>query len=563
MADLLIRGGTVIDGTGAAGRMSDVRVRDGLIAEVGPALASDGQRELDAGGAVVTPGFIDTHTHLDASLLWDPCADPMPQHGVTTIVAGNCSLSLAPVRPEQRDGMSAVFCYIEDMPEESFAEGIPWTWETHTEYSKALGGAGGLGVHAGLLVGHTALRWYVLGDEAWERPATPDERRQMASVLDSALASGGCGLSTSFFDHDPDGRPVPSMFADDAEFAALLDVVGAHQAVLGFIPQLNGDDPQGQVARVARLCQASDVTAVWNGLAVTYKYPDLVPRFLEHAAGLQASGHRIYPQVSPRTIDFRINWDRSMSFMMLPLGWARAIQARGDDKRRLLQDPAWRTTAREEWDAVKGRSIFPTNKPDKVRFVSVTRPDNQRWLGHSLADLAAERGGHLSDVLADWVVENDLEPGVVAIGMGNADVDAVADMLRHPAAMIGASDAGAHLGMLCATGDTTLLLTRHVRDRGDFTLEDAVWQLTGRQAQVFGFRDRGVITPGAAADLTVFALDELAWLPDEFVPDLPGGASRLRRPEGGYRYTVAAGVVTQEGGRLTGARPASVLRRRV
>jgi len=220
----------------------------------------------------------------------------------------------------------------------------------------------------------------------------------------------------------------------------------------------------------------------------------------------------------------------------------------------MLTDPAWRTRARDEWDATR-RTMFPHRFPERVRLVEVRDPALEPWLGRTLADLVGARGGHPSDVLADWLLENDLEPGVVGVDVTNADPDGVAAMLRHPAAIVSNSDAGAHLQMMCASGDTTLLLTRHVRERGDFTLEDAVWQLTGRQAATFGFADRGVLAPGAVADLTVFALDELHWDAEEFVYDLPGGGPRFRRPAAGYRYTVAGGEVTQEGDTLTGARP--------
>jgi N-acyl-D-aspartate/D-glutamate deacylase len=206
-------------------------------------------------------------------------------------------------------------------------------------------------------------------------------------------------------------------------------------------------------------------------------------------------------------------------------------------------------------------SIFPVRDPGRVRFLGVTRPDNERWIGRTFAELIAERGGHPSDVLADWVLENDLAPALVAIGVSNDDHDAVAEIMRHPAMVIGSGDAGAHSGMMCGYGDTTLLLTRYVRERGDLTIEAAVHELTGRLAPLLGWRDRGVVAPGAAADLTVFVLDDLAWLPDTFVDDMPGGGTRLRRGAGGYRYTMVGGVMTQENGELTSARPGRVLGR--
>ena len=220
--------------------------------------------------------------------------------------------------------------------------------------------------------------------------------------------------------------------------------------------------------------------------------------------------------------------------------------------------PIWRAAARAQWD-VTPSSMFPSQHPQRVRFIEVTKPELEPWLGRTLADLVEARGGHPSDVFADWLLENDLRPGVLVVGVANSNVDDVAALLVDPDTVIASSDAGAHVQMMCAAGDTTLLLERHVRERGDLTVEQAVHELTGKLAGAFGFHDRGVVAQGKVADLTVFALDELHWDADVFVDDLPGGARRLRRPPGGYRYTLAQGELTQEGGVPTDARPAGVL----
>jgi N-acyl-D-aspartate/D-glutamate deacylase len=247
-----------------------------------------------------------------------------------------------------------------------------------------------------------------------------------------------------------------------------------------------------------------------------------------------------------------------MAFSSFPQGWQRYINARGDEKRRLLDDPHWRETAKQEWDSV-GPSMFPVHRPGKIKFIGVAKPELRDWLGRSLEDLATSRGAHPSDALADWCLTNDLYPEIMAVDRTNDDPEGVATFLRHPAVMLGSSDAGAHLAMMCAAGDATLALARHVRERGDITLEAAVSQLSGRAAALVGLHDRGYVRESMVADLNVFVLDELSWDKPVLVDDLPGGAMRFRRPPGGYRYTIVSGRVVQESGTLTGERPGRML----
>jgi N-acyl-D-amino-acid deacylase len=558
MGELVVRGGTLVDGTGAPGRRADVRTRDGRIVEVGPGLDTTGARVLDAGGAYVSPGFIDSHTHLDPSMFWDPLCDPMPQHGVTTALVGNCSLGLVPVRPELVQGVTDVFCYIEDMPPVAFAEGIPWTWETFEQYRDAIDGMG-VALHTMVLIGHSILRMYVMGEAAWERPATADEIAEMVRVLDDAMAAGAFGFSSSAFDEDARSRWVPSRLADEAEMRALLGVVGRHRGFIEYIPGWGTPQATGDIEYIGGLCRDTGVTCAINGI-VHHHITKMHDTFMPIIRRLRAEGAPLWPLISPRTVDLRINWERSMMFMKMPQGWHRVPNAADDRERRhLLQDPAWRAAARHEWDSVE-TGFFPIHDLQRVRLIDVTRGEHERWLGRTMAELVAERGGHPSDVFADWVLDNDLRPGILCVGMGNFDTAGVGELLACDDVLVSSSDAGAHVQMMCAAGDTTLLLTRHVRDRGDFTVEQAVHELTGKQADVLRLHDRGVVEPGRAADLAVFALDELTWDLDTFVDDLPTGARRLRRPPGGFRYTVAAGEVTQEAGQLTGARPAGVLR---
>lgn len=551
--DLLIRGGTVIDGTGAPGVRADVRVKAGVIVEVGADLAPAGEPEIDATGCSVTPGFIDGHAHVDPSVFWDPACDPSPQHGVTTMLAGNCSLSLFPLRPEHRADAAQLFSVIEDVPLRALQEAVPWTWTGYDGYRDLLA-AKGLGPNVAFLAGHTMIRWYVMGDDAWERNATADEIAAMCDLLRTTLREGAFGMSTSFTDKDHRGMWVPPCFAADDEFDALIRVLAEEGGVLEFVPNLSGGTAFDDIDRIAGLCKPHGVTCTWNTLAQSKRAPERSGQFLRQAERLQSSGHRVFPQATPRSFDLRINWNRSVLFTDQPEGWGRMIPLEGAEKIAMLTDEAWRAVARVEWDAAK-LSPFPVWDISRIRFISVTRPEHDRWVGLTLADLVAERGGHPSDVLAQWIVDNDLDPGVVAVGVTNDVVEEVGEILAHPSTIVAASDNGAHVAMFCAAGDTTLLLTRHVRERNDLTLEAAVHKLTGHLAEVLGFGGRGVVRAGAVADLLVFRLDELEWRTDVFVHDLPFDGARLRRPEGGYRHTIVAGQIVQSNGELTGALP--------
>ena len=555
----LIRGGELIDGTGAPAVRADLRMRDGRIVEIGPDLSPGGARVVDARGAVVTPGFIDTHAHTDPQVFWDPVLDPEVLHGVTSMLVGNCSLSLYPVTEQTRSDICDLFSYIEDVPRHLFDDHVPWTWSDFAGYRDTVN-AQGAGVNLAPLVGHSPIRLAVMGEAAWTRAADPGEIERMAAILSDAMRDGAWGLSTSFLDVDQHGRPVPSRAADGAEFDALLDVLHASgRGILEVVPDLLGGTAEATLRDLGRRCGSRNIPLTWTGFVYVDDAPSVTQAWVDLANELAAQGVDMYPQLSPRSVDFRLNWESSMMFMSMPQGWHRVIAARGTDKRQLLADPAWRASARQEWDRTE-KAMFPHRRLDRVRFVEVVGEDNERWLGRTLAELVAASGGHPSDVLADFVLANDCRPGLVARGMANAGPEGIARTWSDPRVLVSSSDAGAHAQMLCASGDTTLLLTRHVAQRGDFGLEDAVHRITGRQAGVFGFRGRGVLEVGAVADVNVFALEELTYGGDEFVSDLPAGGSRLRRPAGNYRATFVAGTLVQEWGTSTGALPGRVIR---
>jgi N-acyl-D-amino-acid deacylase len=552
--DLLVRGGTLVDGTGSPPRPADVRVRAGQVCEIGENLRPEGEAQLDATGAFVTPGFIDTHTHLDPTLFWDESCDPMPQHGVTFVVFGNCGLSLAPVHDADVGAVSDLFCYVEDLPRQVFDACIPWTWESYAEFVGAVGDRT-LSVNAGGLVGHSILRIYVMGEEAWDRPARPDEIERMRVILSDALAAGAYGLSTSLgFDTDRHKRPVPSRLAEDAELRVLFEELARRGRIVQFIPSTVPKYLVRDVRRVADLSKDLGLTQTWINVFDDARRPEYSLSLMELASELQHEGVPTFPQISPRPLDIEVNWSGGMSFYTMEQSWHVYVQASANEKRGLLQDPAWRAKARDEWDRVPF-TMIEHRHPENIVLHSVGDPALAEWTGRSFEELCRARGGHPSDVLADWLIENDLDCGLVAMGVANSDPDGVARLLQHPAGVVSNSDAGAHVQMMCAVGDTTLLLARHVRDRRDLTIEDAIHKMTARPARVFGIPDRGIVRVGWVADLCVFDLNELAWQPASMVEDWPLAARRQRRPHGGYRATVISGEITQQEGQLTEARP--------
>jgi N-acyl-D-aspartate/D-glutamate deacylase len=556
MGDLLITGGFVVDGSGAPGRALDVRVHGGRIVEMGPGLSPAGEPVIEAAGAIVAPGFIDSHTHYDATIYWDPMCDPMPQHGVTSVVIGNCSLGLAPLRPQDRAAQVDVFSYIEDLPLEVTSQAIPWTWESFESYAGALAGRK-LGVNLMAFVGHSQIRTYVMGEAAWERAATPGEVAAMAAELDRALVAGALGLSFSLYDKDRQGRWVPSVHADDAELDALCAVLARRGAVFQFVPC--GDTTEiilEQLQRIGAILGRQGVTGLYNIVVHVGAEPSRSQRIIACLEALRDRGVRLYAMASPRPFELSIGFEQTICFISVP-AWNELVQAPVEEKRRLAADPAWRERARADAETCPS-VLFPFDRPEMIRIRNVAGPAQAPWAGRSLGDLIAARGGHVSDVLADWLVENDFAATFI-YPIANTEDEEVAALLKSPVTFVSGSDAGAHLQMFCASGDATLLLTRFVRDRRDMTLEAGVHAITGRQAALLGLGDRGVLAPGKAADLVVFALDELVYGPELSVCDLPGGGSRLTRAPGGYRYTVVDGVVVQAFGRPTGELPASFL----
>ena len=559
MGDILVQGGTVVDGTGAPGFAADVRVRAGTIVEVGPGLHADGEQVVDATGGFVTPGIIDTHTHLDGAMWWNPSLDPLPAYGNTSLVFGNCGNSIAPLAGGQRDEIVDLLCFLEDLPLEAFQREVPWSWEGWPEYARALEGQPTT-VHVGGYVGHLALRTFVMGHAAWQRAAEADEVDRMCTMLGDALRAGAIGLSLNHFDRDRTLRPVPGFFADDAEYLALFRTVARHRpATVQVITRFN--DRTHDVAdaeRFGRLCRAAGVRGQWPGMPMNRRDDDHRPALWDAHHRLQAEGCDFWPNVPFKPLAPFFGFERSIVFQRVA-AWNEVLNGPAEAKLVTLADPVWRDRARREWDGRTRSSISRIDRPEEMIFIESETGVGP--LGISLADFAASRALHISDALAEWVLANGIGSMMVGTPERLSEPDIVA-ALREPRTLANINDSGAHLQLFSGAGEHLYLYTHYVRDAALLSVEEAVHALTGRTAEFFGLGDRGVVATGMVGDLAVFALDEIELGAEERRFDIPHGTWRFSRAPAGFRATIVAGTPTWLDGEATGARPGGVLRPR-
>ena len=540
--DLLVRGGTLVDGSGAPPRSGDVAVRDGRIAALGDVTGS-ADRVLDATGCAVAPGFVDIHTHYDAQVFWDPLLSISPWHGVTTVVAGNCGFGLAPTRPEHRGLILRTLENVEGMSLAALRAGIgddaTWPFETFPEFLAAIERRG-VAVNFGALVGHTPVRMYVMGEEATEREAEAAEIEAMRRLVAEALEAGAIGFATSKAATHVgyEGRPVPSRAASFAEIETLAGCLGAAgrgvlQATMG--RQLFLDEFEVLQRRIQR---PVSWTALLDGMSLGY---GSTRDILERSQQMRERGLEIYPQVTPRPLMFEFTLKVPFPFEAYSF-FKPVSRADAEGRRRLYADPDFRRAFKQR--AARGGGIV-----GRVPETIVSHyPRDPALEERSVGEIAAERGLDPVDALLDLGLASDLEARF-RVGIFNTDEKVVGELLTHPTTMLGLSDAGAHASQLCDACAPTHLLGVWVREKGLLSLEEAVRMLTSETAEVFGIRDRGRLAPGLAADLCLFDPDTVGCSPLRRVCDLPAGADRLVSDASGIRAVVVNGRVIREEGR--------------
>jgi N-acyl-D-amino-acid deacylase len=528
---LVIKGGTVVDGTGGPGIVADVAIEGDRIVEIGADLHGDEQ--LDASGAIVAPGFIDIHTHYDAQVFWDVALTPSCFHGVTTVVAGNCGFSIAPTRPADRDLVGRTLEKVEDMDPACLAAGIPWDdFETYPEYLDTVRRRGTM-LNFSAYIGHTAVRLYVMGPAASDRVATAEEIDAMATLVDEAMDAGAMGFATSVaVTHlGADGRPIPSRVADKAEFAALFRAVGrAGRGVVG----VNGGD--GLSFRDCYEMQpAAGAPFTYTAVLTTPNNAHLKAMTI-HRAGI-AGGADVWPQVSCRPLSFSMNLIEPFSLNTNPV-FAELMPGSLDERRAAYADPTWRQRARDAWAA--GQGLVPRWDTFEI-MESEAHPD---LIGERLEKLAVATDTDPLDVLLELALaEPDLRVLRVKAILANDDPEGIAILLNEPNCTLGLSDAGAHVGQLCDAPLPTDLLGSWVRDRGVLTVEEAVHKLTQVQADLLGLADRGVLRPGAFADVVVFDPETVAPGPIRRIRDFPADTERLTADQpSGVRHILVNGT---------------------
>jgi N-acyl-D-aspartate/D-glutamate deacylase len=564
--DLVIRNGTIVDGSGAARYQGDVGIRQGQIVEIGR-IRAGAERVIDADGLIVAPGFVDGHTHMDAQVAWDRIGSCSCWHGVTTVIMGNCGFALAPCRPEEREWFARCLTAVEDIPTESMLAGIDWTWETFPEYLATVDRLP-KAINYGAYIGHSALRMYVMGKRALSETATDEDLARMAGAVKEAIRAGAMGFSSSRATTHvtPDNTPVASRIADWAEVDRL---VGAMAELGAGIFQV-GPDISGGLAQRAFLARLQRV-AVESGRPVMFGTiasrqgddPNPWTYQLEYLDQCAAAGARVWGQTTTRSINAIFSLKSYLPFDVLP-AWRELRRLPLPEQKRRLADPATRRQLMAEEATMKPRdNVFQgggaaTTDPRRPDYGNLYAMKDVNWDDPTVAQLAAARGQHPVEVMIDLALENENQ--VFVQPLVNEHPDQVLGMLKHPRTLATFSDSGAHVCQEMGSSLQTHMLSYWVRAKQAFTLEEAVRKLSFDNASAWDITDRGLLRAGYRADLVLFDEARVKPAMPTVEADLPGGARRLVQKAEGIAATIVNGEVTLEHGKPTGRLPGALLR---
>jgi N-acyl-D-aspartate/D-glutamate deacylase len=560
--DLVIRNGVLVDGSGLPRYRADVAVQHGRIVSIGR-IRERAREVIDADGLVVSPGFIDGHTHMDAQVFWDPLGTCSAYHGVTSVVMGNCGFTLAPCAEKDKHLVVRNLERAEDISGEAMAAGIRWQWTTFPEFLDAVERLP-KGINYAGYIGHSALRTYVMGERAFEQAATDDDLRAMERELRDAIRAGAMGFTTSRspIHETPDARPVASRLATWDEVRRLVGVMGEMNAG---IFELAGEAAGRDLAhpgfrdyhvRLRDLAVETGRPITW-GVFSRLEAPEVWRRYLDLLDETAAAGGRMFAQVHSRGLNVLLSFRTQLPFDNLP-AWKPLRALPLDDQREWLRDPPTRRRL------IEGAR----EQPDRKALGTEARPFPYEWIfvydtvegpHRTVAEIARERGVDPAEALIDLALEKDLERFFVH-PVANEEQDTVLEMMRHPRAVVTFSDSGAHVSQIIDSSLQTHLLSHWVRDKQAFTLEQAVRMLTLVPASHWGFGDRGLVREGHVADLLVFDPDTIAPEMPEVVHDLPAGARRLVQRARGIAATIVGGEAVLREGKPTGALPGRLLR---
>ena len=566
MLDVLIKGGTVVDGTGAPGRRADVGIRDGRIVGIGDLGGEEAAEVIDATDLVVAPGFVDPHTHYDAQLLWDPTASPSNAHGVTTVLGGNCGFTLAPLRPDpgEADYLRRMMAKVEGMPLVALEEGVDWSWETFGEYLDRVE-RGGITVNAGFLVGHCALRRYVMGEDSVGKEATAEQVDAMRRELGAAIEAGGLGFSTTLSSShsDGDGQPVASRWATHDELLALCEEAGRHEGTTleGIVPGCLDQFSDDEIELLARMSAVANRPLNWNVLTVDSREAGRIERQLQASDRAAELGGRVVALTMPVQVPMNMSFLNFCGLWLLP-GWQEILGVPVDERTERLKDPAVRADMQAKARS-KEAGVF-RRLADWGDYVlgDTFSAENEGLRGRIVRDIAEERGAEPFDTLLDIVVSDDLRTILWPIPQDgdSSSWELRRDLWEDPRAMLGGSDAGAHLDRMCGAPYTTRFIGDCIRNRKLMPVERAVQLLTDAPARLFGLKDRGRLAEGFLADVVVFDPETVGAGHATLVEDLPGGTARLTAEAHGVVRVLVNGVTTVVDGKETGDTPGTLLR---